>query len=127
MNLLLDTCEFLWLITDDANLKRHRKEAILSPENTVFLSAASSFEITVKCSIGKLDLPEHPACYIPKARERHLILPLPITEEAVMHIADFPLHHRDPFDRMLLSQALHHGMTLVSSDPKIHLYDVQTL
>ena len=69
-------------------------------------------------------MPELPAPYIRKARIRHGINSLPLTEEATFLLADLPPHHKDPFDRMLICQSLAHGMTLISSDPIIKLYDI---
>ncbi len=127
MIILTDTCDFLWFISDDPKLPAHRRQAIQDPGNMVFLSAVSSSEIAIKHSIGKLSLPSHPAKYIRDARLKHGISSLPLAEEATLLLADLPLHHKDPFDRMLICQALAHGMTFITSDPKNHLYDLPLL
>lgn len=124
MNALVDTCEFLWFITDDPKLSPRHRQAIMDPANAVFLSAVSTSEIAIKFAIKKLALPELPGPYIRKARIRHSINSLPLTEEATFLLADLPPHHKDPFDRMLICQSLAHGMTLISSDPQIKLYDI---
>lgn len=124
MNLLLDACDFLWFIASDPKLSEERRNAIKDPTNAVFLSSASTAEIAIKYSISKLDLPTPPSTYIRDARIRHGILTLPLTEEASFLLADLPMHHKDPFDRILICQAIAHGMTLLTSDPKIHLYDL---
>lgn len=123
MNALIDTCDFLWFVTDDPRLPRRYRQAIMDSENAVFLSAVSTSEIAIKFALNKLHLPKPPAPYIREARTLHGINSLPLTEEATLLLADLPAHHKDPFDRMLICQSLAHGMTLISSDPKIHLYD----
>lgn len=127
MIILTDTCDFLWFISDDPRLPVHRREAIQDPGNMVFLSTVSSAEISIKHSIGKLPLPSQPAKYIRDARLKHGISSLPLAEEATLLLADLPLRHKDPFDRMLICQALAHGMTFITSDPKNHLYDLPLL
>lgn len=124
MLLLLDTCDFLWFINDDPKLPSRRKQAIQDQGNLVFLSSISVAEISIKYALGKLILPEHPETYIRDARIRHDILSLPFTEDASLLMSDLPLHHKDPFDRMLVCHALLHGMTFVTSDPKNHFYNL---
>ena len=124
MNALIDTCDFLWFVTDDPKLSLRYRQAIVDPENAVFLSAVSTSEIAIKFALKKLALPELPGPYIRQARIRHGLNSLPLTEEATFLLADLPPYHKDPFDRMLICQTLAHGMTLISSDPKIQLYDI---
>ncbi len=90
--------------------------------NSVFLSAASATEIAIKYSIDKLPLPEAPQTYVPKIRHRHHIAELPILEAASLLLDTLPMIHRDPFDRLLICQALAHDLHLLSSDPIIHKY-----
>jgi PIN domain nuclease of toxin-antitoxin system len=127
MNLLIDTCDFLWFISGDSQLSRKRREAIESSENAVFLSAVSTAEISIKVSINKLTLPEPPETYVPHCRRLHRIAELPLDERAAGLIAALPIHHRDPFDRLLVCQALVCGFTLLSSDPLIHQYQLPLL
>lgn len=127
MRLLLDTHVFLWLITADPRLPETFKNAILDTENEVFLSAASFWEIVVKNQLGKLPLPESPGTYIPKERELHQILSLPIVEADLVQLASLPLIHRDPFDRILICQAIANAMTIATVDPIIKSYDVDSL
>jgi PIN domain nuclease of toxin-antitoxin system len=124
MRILLDTCEFLWLVSGDPKLPAAVASAVRDPQNQVFLSAVSFWEISLKHNLGKLPLPQTPAQFIPQQRERHLIAPLPLDEIAVAQLDGLPLLHRDPFDRMLVCQALAHGLTLASSDPLIQQYPV---
>jgi len=127
MNLLIDSCDFLWFISGDTQLTRKRREAIESSENTVFLSAVSVAETSIKVSIRKIELPEPPESYIPNCRRLHRIAELPLDERSAALVASLPLHHKDPFDRLLVSQALATGFTLLSSDPLIHQYPVSLL
>jgi len=127
MRILLDTCEFLWLVSGDAKLSVSVSAAIRNPNNQVFLSAISFWEISVKYNLGKLPLPQPPALFIPRQREQHLITSLSLDEAAVVHLAGLPALHRDPFDRMLVCQALTHDLMLASSDPLIRQYPVRVL
>lgn len=127
MKLLLDTCSFLWLVADSDELSPTARRAFSDPDNEVYLSAASSWEIGVKWSLGRLPLPEEPGSFISRQREQHLITPLPINEEATFHLPKLPSHHKDPFDRILICQAIEHTMTILTPDPLIHQYPVRTL
>lgn len=126
MKLLLDTSAFLWYLSGDAKLPKLVVSAIRSPENDVWLSAVSLWEVVVKHRLGKLPLPAAPSSYIPKQRERHAIDSLPLEERAIVHLSKLPAHHRDPFDRMLICQSIEHEMLLVTSDPRILEYPVKT-
>ena len=126
MKLLLDTCTFLWLITDDPALSQHSRALFASPDNTVYLSAVSVWEMSVKYSIGKLDFHTSPEQFIPNQRNRHDILSLSLEESATLHLHKLPLFHRDPFDRMLICQAIYHEMTLLTPDSLINQYAVRT-
>jgi PIN domain nuclease of toxin-antitoxin system len=127
MKILLDTCEFPWLVTGDAKLSAAVASAVRDPQNQVFLSAVSFWEISLKHSLGKLPLPQPPAQFIPLQREKHLIAPLVLDETAVAQWSALPALHRDPFDRMLVCQALAHGLTLASSDSLVRQYPVALL
>lgn len=127
MNILLDTCTFLWICTEDDSLSAPAKAAFKDPENEIFLSAASSWEIAVKFLKKKLPLPEPPERFVQTRRERHSIEALPIEEAAATYVYRLPEYHRDPFDRMLVSQAVVHGMTILTPDPAILLYPVSSL
>ena len=127
MKLLLDTHIFLWYISADKKLSSRFREEIRNPENEVYLSTISLWEIIIKNQLGKLPLPEPPQFFIPSERQRHLIESLPLNEAGVRHLADLPPLHRDPFDRMLICQAKANQMTLVTSDSAILQYSVTTL
>lgn len=125
MRLLLDTCTFLWLISDDDILSAKARNLFQMPENEVFLSSVSFWEISVKYQIGKLPLPENPKHYIPRKRDQHQIETLSLHEDAVQHLSSLPDIHRDPFDRMLICQAIQNDMVLLTPDPLIHKYPVK--
>lgn len=127
MRILLDTCEFLWLVAGDSRLSPQVASAVRDPQNDVFLSVVSFWEISLKHSLGKLPLPQPPAEFVPKQREQHLIEPLALDETAVAELGKLPNHHRDPFDRMLICQAKAHGMTFASSDAVVRQYPVPLL
>jgi PIN domain nuclease of toxin-antitoxin system len=126
MNLLLDTATFLWWVTDDPSLSEDAAGLIGDPSRRVFLSAVSVWEITVKNALGKLPLPEDPGSLIPRLRRDSGFQDLPLTERAVLQLPKLPDLHRDPFDRMLLCQAIEHGLTIVTPDRNLRRYPVRT-
>jgi len=126
MRLLLDTHTFLWAVTDDPALSKPARERILEADNEVWLSAASAWEIAIKFSLGKLPLPDEPDRYLPRVREASGIELLPLGEAEVCQIHRLPPIHRDPFDRLLVAQANCHGLVIVTDDPLIQRYPVQT-
>jgi PIN domain nuclease of toxin-antitoxin system len=125
MRILLDTCTFLWLILDSEELTEKVKDLFADSDNEVFLSVVSTWEITVKYAIGRLDLPEEPRFYIPEQRERHRVRSLPLDEPASLQVSTLPKIHSDPFDRMLISQAMIHGLTILSPDDMMKKYPVR--
>jgi PIN domain nuclease of toxin-antitoxin system len=127
MRILLDTCEFLWLVAGDAKLSPDVAVAVREPRNEVFLSVVSFWEICLKTAIGKLPLPQPPAQFVPEQREKHFIAPLVLDEAAVAELSGLPGLHRDPFERMLICQAEAHGLMLASSDSLVRQYPVALL
>ncbi len=124
MKLLLDTHIFLWFISGDAQLPNDIQQGIRNPDNEVYLSVVSLWEVIIKHQLGKLPLPDSPERYLPIQRERHQIANLSLDEASVSQLAGLPLIHRDPFDRMLICQALQHKLTLVTADNLIRAYSV---
>lgn len=127
MKLLLDTCTFLWLITDAEELSGAARTLFVDPGNEVFLSAVSAWEMSVKYSLGRLPLPEPPERFVPAQRERHDIAAVALEEQAALYLHKLPPLHRDPFDRMLICQAIQHELTLLTPDPLITQYPVRTV
>ena len=124
MRLLLDTHVFIWLIGEPERLPGLTLGAIRDQHNDVYLSVVSLWEIIVKYQIGKMPLPEPPDRYIPAQREKHLIGNLPLDEASVSQLSKLPMTHRDPFDRMLVCQAIEHDLTIVTVDRIISDYPV---
>ncbi len=127
MNLLLDTHIFLWFISGDARLPILFRDEIQEPGNSVFLSVASLWEIIIKYKLGKLPLPQSPEIYIPRQRQIHRIESLPISETSLKNLVSLPDLHRDPFDRVLISQALSGNLTIVTVDKVFKNYSVPFL
>jgi PIN domain nuclease of toxin-antitoxin system len=127
VRLLLDTCTFLWIASGSTQLSRRAAQLFRDPANEVFLSAVSAWEIAVKHSLGRLPLPGPPADYIITLRERHGIAALPISEEEALYLPRIPNLHRDPFDRMLVCQAVVNGMALLTPDPLISQYPIRAI
>jgi PIN domain nuclease of toxin-antitoxin system len=126
VKILLDTCTFLWLVGGAGELSRVAADLYRSPDNEVFLSAASAWEIAIKSGLGRLVLPGPPDQLIPAERRARAILPLPIDEESALHVSRLPALHGDPFDRMLVAQAIVHGLTLLTPDPLVTQYPART-
>jgi len=124
VKILLDTHIFLWFITEDSKLSNGIKTAIVSLQNQVYLSSVSIWECLIKYRIGKLSLPSPPEQYLIAQRQQHNILSLPLDEGSVQHLVTLPNLHRDPFDRMLICQAIEHGLTLVTVDKAVLCYPV---
>lgn len=122
MRCLLDTCTFFRIITDSKELSGRARTAFTDPANEILLSAASVWEISVKHALVKLSLPSPIERFLVEQRERHGISSLPLDERAVLHFHKLPTLHRDPFDRMLICQAIEQDCLLVSSDPLIARY-----
>lgn len=127
MRILLDTHIFLWFISGDFQLSTNFRDTIRDPDNEVYLSAVSVWEAIVKYQLGKLPLPESPETYLPKQRELHQIASLVLDESSVAQLSKIPPLHRDPFDRMLICQALQNGLTIATVDTAIRAYSVDVL
>jgi PIN domain nuclease of toxin-antitoxin system len=127
MRILLDTCTFLWIITDAPELSGDAREFFMNPANEVFLSSVSTWEIAVKHAIGRLPLPESPERFIPAQRAQHGVESFPLEEEATLHLTRLPQMHKDPFDRMLICQAMVHGLVILTPDEQILQYPVRCL
>lgn len=127
MKFLLDTCTFLWITKGSEELSPHVIEIFSDPKNEVYLSAVSAWEINIKYLLDKLPLPLSPERFIPKERKRHLIAPLNLSENDTLHLCKLPILHKDPFDRMLICQAIEHSMTILTPDPLIKQYPIRSL
>ena len=119
---MLDTCAFLWLIRGDASLSPAARRIISEAENEIYLSSVSAWEIGVKYNLGKLQLPVEPSIFVPRETTRHRIQPLDLSHSAALAASNLPLHHKDPFDRLLVGQALVEGLIILSPDPLVQKY-----
>jgi PIN domain nuclease of toxin-antitoxin system len=127
VRLLLDTCTFLWIVSGSAQLSKRAVQEFSDPNNEVFLSVVSAWEIAVKYSLGTLRLPRPPLEYVVSQREAHAITPLSLSEDEALYLPKLPKYHRDPFDRMLVCQAVAGGLAILSPDPLISQYPIRTL
>jgi PIN domain nuclease of toxin-antitoxin system len=127
VKVLLDSCSFLWLTQDSSELSSKAKQVFLDANNDVFLSSVSVWEILIKNRLGKLPLPGDAHKFIEHQCKSHLIEYLPLMETAVFQLAHLPNHHRDPFDRMLVCQAIADDLTILTPDKMIALYPAATL
>ncbi len=122
MRLLLDTHIFLWFVSGDPKLALSLREAISDAQNEIFLSVVSLWEIIIKNQLGHLPLPQPPELYVPIQRRRLRIVSLAVDEGSVFQVAKLPPLHRDPFDRLLIGQAIEHHLKLVTVDSAIRAY-----
>ena len=121
MNLLLDTHVALWAITDSPKLPQKARDPIQAPKTTVWVSAASIWEIAIKCGLGRGDMPvsgQDAVRYFQESGYRFL----PIDVEHALAVESLPAHHQDPFDRILVAQALVEPMRLMTHDPLVARY-----
>ena len=122
MKLLLDTHAIIWFFTGDRRLGGQAREAFLDRDNKLYLSKASLWEMTIKISLGKLVLSEHWLASVEKEMLANGIQWLEIELDHCRTLADLPFHHRDPFDRLLISQAISESMSIISIDSQFSKY-----
>jgi len=121
MTFLLDTHVFLWWLDDPGLLSQNAREVIGDGRNTIYVSAAVAWEIAIKKALGKLDAPDN----LEEVMAANRFLPLPVTIAHALGVLALPQHHRDPFDRILVAQALQEGLTFISRDPQVSSYAVR--
>ncbi len=127
MKVLVDTCTFLWIVSESSRLTKTAAAVFLDRNNERYLSAASAWEISIKHAAGRLPLPERPDIFVPMVRDASGIQSLAIDEESALRAGRLPSLHADPFDRMLVAQAIVHGMTILTPDQEIEQYGVRVL
>ena len=123
MKLLLDTCTLLWVVRGDSPLSATAAALFRDPANEVWLSTVSAWAMAVK-QLGRLPLADAPGLYVPRERRRHGIASLPLTEADTLMLDKLPDHHADPFDRLLICQAIQQGLVRLTPAPMIHRYPV---
>lgn len=128
MKILLDTHCWLWLQVSPERIPAKLQQRLEDPETELFLSAASSWEIALKHRLGKLSLAEPPERYVLSRLSLHGVIGLPIQHRHALRVAELPLLHRDPFDRLLIAQAMVENLKLASADGRLSAYpDVEVL
>jgi PIN domain nuclease of toxin-antitoxin system len=127
MRVLVDTQAFLWWIAGEAALSSKARRTIADPDNECLLSLASCWEMAIKVSLGKLKLPGVMERFIPEQLAVNAFRQLEIEFRHVARVASLPLHHRDPFDRLLVAQALEERCPIVSADPLFKRYGVERI
>jgi len=127
MRFLIDTHCWLWAIAAPERLNDQATELLRGDVHTTVFSAISAAEIAVKVSIGKLRFEEPADAFVRSRLEIDGIKPLPLYLHHALRVAELPLHHRDPFDRLLVAQAQMEGLPLMTADPKLAAYDVEII
>jgi PIN domain nuclease of toxin-antitoxin system len=124
---LLDTQTFLWWNVDDPRLSAAARAYIAAPDNDLFSSAASAWEIAIKVGRGRLELPDSPVEYVSQRPAHHRFTPLPIQVSHALRAHALPDLHRDPFARLLVAQSQLEGLPPLTADPEIGRYDVDII
>lgn len=127
MRVLADTHVMLWWLRDDRRLSERAVAILENGSNDVLWSIASSWEIAVKLAIGKLELDKPPERLFAELVGEQGVALLPIGHDHCVRLAALPLHHRDPFDRMLVAQAQQERVPILTADTKLTAYDVQVV
>lgn len=127
MRILLDTQCWLWMLMAPERFSEVSRSLLEASENDLYLSAASAWEIAIKYGLGKLTLPGRPAELIPELMSQTAVSPLPVLHSHALRVADLPVHHRDPFDRLLVAQAQLEDLPILTADPRLEAYEVAIL
>ena len=127
MSILIDTPVFLWAAGVGKLLSDGARELLDDPDTPLFFSAASAWEIAIKWSKGRLDLPEHPADVVRNAVAVSGMAQLPVTVKDAISVAALPFYHEDPFDRLLIAQAKNNRLRLMTAAPIMEKYDVDVI
>jgi PIN domain nuclease of toxin-antitoxin system len=127
VKVLLDTHVWLWMLAFPERLGPTAAKLLGSDAQQLILSAVSSWEIAIKWSAGKLELPEPPHVYVPERMEAEGIQSLPVNHAHALQVASLPPHHADPFDRLLIAQSQVEGTPIVTSDRRFELYEVEVV
>ena len=127
MKVLLDTHTFLWWITDDPQLSKTARQVMEGPDNELFLSAASGWEIAIKARLGKLKLPDDLQGFVSEQLRINAIRVLPIQMAHALRVYTLPGHHRDPFDRLLVAQSQLEQLPILTDDPQMAQYSITVI
>ena len=124
MKLLLDTCAFLWMSDQTDCLSSHVQALLTDPDNELILHQAATLEIQIKYDKGNLPLGVPPHKFVPESIAKHKVLYHALSDADIHFLGRLPMHHRDPFDRLLICHAIINGLTIITPDPLIHQYPV---
>lgn len=127
MRVLLDTHAFLWWIGDDPRLSERAREVLSDGDNDLVFSAASGWEIAIKARLGRLHVPGDLNTYLFRQLTENYTSVLPVHLSHALRVHALPDHHRDPFDRLLVAQAIVEEIPLLSADPRIARYPVEVV
>lgn len=127
MRILLDTHTFLWWNEASPRLSKKALVLLSDPANTLMLSVVSAWELVLKAQTGKVRLAESPSIYVPTRMAHYAMESLPVTLAHALVSESLPLHHRDPFDRMLIAQATIERVPIVTADPEFRRYAIKVL
>ena len=126
MNILIDTHAFMWFVNGDAHLGTNARQRIENPDNTNYMSVGSLWEIAIKINIGKLTV-SYPYDTVIQQIEENEIELLPIKFIHTQQLIDLPLHHRNPFDRLIIAQAMAENMVVVTKDENFNCYPIEII
>lgn len=127
MRLLLDTQAFIWAIAAPERLSERARLAMHDEVNEVFVSAATAWEIAIKARTGRIGVAGDPQFFVPEQMKANGFSPLPVTISHALKVGDLPMIHKDPFDRLLVAQASVEDLGLVTADPQVRKYPVDTI
>jgi len=127
VRVLLDTHAFLWWISGSPKLSEAARETIADERNDLLFSVVSGWEISIKAGVGKLDLPETPRDFVTGQVLLNDLRVLTVSLDHALRVYDLPNHHRDPFDRLIVAQALSEGVPVLTADPLVARYSVETI
>ncbi|CAM3555642.1 type II toxin-antitoxin system VapC family toxin [Occultella aeris] len=124
---LVDTHVWLWMQAEPGRLRAEVQSLLADTRTEILFSAASAWEIAIKCRLGKLSLPEVPSAYVPDRMRRSATTAIGVEHAHALRAGELPDHHRDPFDRILVAQAQMLGMPLVTADRILQQYEVDII
>jgi PIN domain nuclease of toxin-antitoxin system len=122
VNLLLDTNALLWWLADSERLGQHARTLIADPQRVVYVNAASAWEIAIKVGLGRLAVPADSGVWLPAQLLANRFTPLAIELRHALAVERLPRHHNDPFDRLLVAQAITEQLTIVTGDSQLERY-----
>lgn len=127
MRILLDTCTFLWWMTSPDDVPQRALDVLRDPEHEVLLSVVSGWEIAIKRTLGRIEIPGTTAAFLTDAIASHDLVVLDVTMHHAVAAGELPLHHKDPFDRLLVAQAKLEGLIVASPDRAFRRYGLRTM